>query len=148
MPQGGPAGSECWGSSGGRISARGVQKHHTNILQKVHVGNSPQKIDKDFDVSFSLTFCFIVISGVSQRWEFKGTTKKRSAKKCCRNAFTKKSTKNPKPIFFSVLFITFLGVSRYGEGKNTIKEYKKKKSDPGPFLFLAAPCQQIRGVPL
>jgi hypothetical protein len=55
-------------------------------------------------------FCFIAVSGVSQRWEFKNTTKK-IQNKSCPKVFTKYSTKNPKPTFSRLCFITFLGVS-------------------------------------
>jgi hypothetical protein len=83
-----------------------------------------------FDVGFSSVFlvlCCIAVSGVCQRWEFKNTTKNVLQTKSCRKAFTKKSTKNPKPIF-SIFLITFLGVSRWGEFKNTIKKIYHTKN--------------------
>jgi hypothetical protein len=44
----------------GRFSVRGVQKHDFKKMQKVHVKNffreNSQKIDKNFDVTFSSTF--------------------------------------------------------------------------------------------
>jgi hypothetical protein len=77
----------------------------------------PEKIDKNFDVSFSSTFCFIAFSGVSQRLELKQNTTKnvgnfKLAKKRVEKFLPKKSTKNPKPNFSRFPFITFLGVSR------------------------------------
>jgi hypothetical protein len=41
---------------------------------------------------------FMAFSGVSQRWEFKNTTK-RFTKKSCRKVFTKKSTKTQNRLF-------------------------------------------------
>jgi hypothetical protein len=60
----------------GRLSVRGVQKHHKIFLQKLHVENFSQKNRQKFRCQFSLDFfgC-IAFSGVSQRWEFKNTTK-------------------------------------------------------------------------
>jgi hypothetical protein len=83
---------------------RGVQKHEKKIEQKVHGENffreNSQKIDKNFEVSFPSTFFgFIAFEGVTERWEFKNTTKNGLQKKSCRKFLTKKSTKNPKPIF-------------------------------------------------
>jgi hypothetical protein len=47
--------------------------------------------------------------------------KKRFAKKSCRKDFTKKIDQQSTTDFFSIfVFITFLGVSRRGELKNTI----------------------------
>jgi hypothetical protein len=64
-------------------------------------------------VFLRLLFGCIAFSGVSQRWEFKNTTKKTFYKKIVWKSFyTKKSTKNPKPIFFDFVlsrFWAFLG---------------------------------------
>jgi hypothetical protein len=93
------------------------------FLQKVHVETFFKQIDKNVDASFSSTICFIAFLGVSQRWEFKSTTKNILQNKSCRKVFTKKSTKNPKPIFSRFFFITFLGrFSVRGVRKNTIKK--------------------------
>ena len=63
--------------------------------------------------------CFLV-TGVKRHY------RKRFAKKLCRKVFQKNRQKNPKPIFSRFFFITFLGVSRWGELKNTIKKSRKK----------------------
>jgi hypothetical protein len=57
-------------------------------------------------------FCFIAFSGVSQRWEFKNTTKNVLQKKSCREAFTKNRPKTQNRFFSRFCFVTFLGVSR------------------------------------
>jgi hypothetical protein len=94
-----------------------------------------EKIDKNVDVSFSSTFfLFYRIFGCFSAMGVQKHYKKVLQKKSCRKVFTKKSTRSPKPTFSRFLFITFLGVSRQGEFKNTIKKYRKNKSDPSPFL--------------
>jgi hypothetical protein len=60
-----------------------------------------------YDVNFSPIFFLIAFSGVSQRWEFKSTKKNVLQKKSCYKVFTKNSTKNPKPIFFSIFLKSF-----------------------------------------
>jgi hypothetical protein len=58
-------------------------------------------------------FGFIAFSGVSQRWEFKNTTKTVLQENRVKKVFTKKSGGDPKPIFFlNFVLIAFLGVSR------------------------------------
>jgi hypothetical protein len=46
------------------------------FLQTVHIENFSQK-NRQISMSVFLRFfvCFVVFSGVSQRWEFNGTTK-------------------------------------------------------------------------
>jgi hypothetical protein len=83
---------------------------HKYFCKKSMSTAAPKTNRQKFDVNFSLTFCFIAFSGVSQRWEFKNTTKNVLQKKSCRKVFTKNSKKNPKPIFSRFCFITFLGV--------------------------------------
>jgi hypothetical protein len=56
--------------------------------------------------------------------------------------FTKKSTKNPKP-FFLDCFITFFGVSRREELKNTKKSRLKNLVSPGTFLAAEEPTNHV-----
>jgi hypothetical protein len=73
--------------------------------------NISKSFDKNFDVSFSsIFFCFIAFSGVSQRWEFNNTTKKNRVEKFLQKI--KKIDQKSKTDFFSIFFITFLGVCR------------------------------------
>jgi UDP-N-acetylglucosamine:LPS N-acetylglucosamine transferase len=63
-----------------KVSSRGKGsskfKNITNIfLQKVHIENFHQKIDKISMSVFLNFFGFIVLPGVYRRWEFKSTTK-------------------------------------------------------------------------
>jgi hypothetical protein len=59
-----------------------------------------KQIDQNVGVNFSSTlFCFIAFSGVSQRWEFKSTTKNVLPKNCVEK-FLQKIDKNPKPFCF------------------------------------------------
>jgi hypothetical protein len=113
-------------------------------FQKVH-----------FDVSFSSTFfCFIAFSGVSQRWEFKNTTKNVLQKKSCRKVFPKNSTKNPKPTFSRIFFYHVFGrFSMRGVQKHD-KKISENKSHPGPFsystFFFCRPlgnCAYLRRAP-
>jgi hypothetical protein len=131
----------------GRFSVRGVQKYHLKYVYKKSMSKTfPQKIDKNFDVSFSSTFCFVAFSGVSQRREFKNT-KKRCTKKSCRKVFTKKKTdkKMQNRFFCSVCLITFLGISR-GEGiKKYDKKHRENKSSPAPFLASDPPTHHRGG---
>jgi hypothetical protein len=96
-----------------RFSVKGVQKHHKNVLQKVHFENFIRKKSKVFQCQFfSLNFFgFIAFSGASQRREFKNTTKI-FCKKIVSKSFYNKSTKNPKPTFSRFFLSRFLGVSR------------------------------------
>jgi hypothetical protein len=54
------------------------------------------------DVSFSSTFCFIAFSGVSQRWEFKDTTKNAMQENSVKKGFYQKKLKK------NWLFLDFL----------------------------------------
>jgi hypothetical protein len=57
----------------------------------------PKKDAQNFDAVFPrLFFCFIAFSGVSQRREFKNTTKKRFEKNRVEKFLPKKTTKNPR----------------------------------------------------
>jgi hypothetical protein len=67
-----------------------------------------QKFRCQFFLDF---FCFIVFSGAPQRWEFKGTTKNVLQKNRVEK-FLQKNRQKSKTDFFSILCITFLGVSR------------------------------------
>jgi hypothetical protein len=74
-------------------------------MQKVHVEKcfreNSQKIDKNFDVSFTSTFLFYCVFRCYLAIEFKNTTKNVLQK------IDKESTKNPKPIFTLFLFHVF-----------------------------------------
>jgi hypothetical protein len=82
-----------------------------------------------------LIFCFIAFSGVSQRWEFKNTTKCVLQKGSCRKVFTKKSTKKNKTDLFSIFFITFWAFLREGSSKTRQNNLEKKLISPGTFFF-------------
>jgi hypothetical protein len=114
-------------------------------MQKVHVENcfleNPQKIDKNFDVSFSSTFCLFhcvfrcyLAMGVQKHH------KKRFTKQPCRGLFTKKSTKNPKPIS-PRFFANALSEALLGEGssKARLKNLTKNLTGPGTFLASEEP---------
>jgi hypothetical protein len=81
-----------------------------------------KQIDKIFLLVF---FCFIAFLGVSQRWEFKSTTK----------SFLQKFVpKNPK-LFFSRFFSHVFG--RFSAGEGGVPKHHKKPPiffDPGSFL--------------
>jgi hypothetical protein len=106
-----------------------------NFLQKVHVEKQIGKNRQKFRCQFFLDFCdFIAFLGVSQRWEFK--TNKKNCKTIGSKSFYKNPSKNPKPIFSRFVLITFLGVSWWGDLKNTIKNIEK--ADLTLVLFLAS----------
>jgi hypothetical protein len=96
------------------VSRQGEFKNTIKMfLQKVHVENFSQNFDNKFRCQFFLDFfLFYRVFGCFSAMGVQKHHQKRFAKKSCRKVFTKNSTKNPKPIFFSILFITFLGVSR------------------------------------
>jgi hypothetical protein len=68
-----------------------------------------QKLRCQFFLNFFgfIKLTFIAFSGVTWRWEFKNTTKNVLQKTSCRKVFTKKSTKNPKPIFPRLFYHVF-----------------------------------------
>jgi hypothetical protein len=86
-----------------------------------------KKISKCVFLDFDL-FCFIAFSSVSQRWELKNTTKNVLQNN---RVFTKKSTKNQKPIFsrFALSrFWAFLG--------GGVQKHDKKISEKGGARLL------------
>jgi hypothetical protein len=87
------------------------------------------KIGSHFDVSFSST------SLGFQRWEHQNTTKNVLQK-------NRGAGGNPKP-FFSIYFITFLGVYRRGEFKNTTKKIGQKLTNPGTVLASEEPTNHV-----
>jgi hypothetical protein len=97
-----------------------------------------EKIDKFvlFSSTFFLDyFCFIAFSGVSQRWEFKNTTKAactKTASKC----FYKKIEEKIQNRFFSRFFYSrfwaFLGE---GRSKTRRKESGGDLPSPQPWCF-------------
>jgi hypothetical protein len=85
-------------------------------MQKVHVENvsreNSQKIDKNFDVSFPSTYFVLLRFQVSLGDGSSKTLQKTLYKKNCVEKFSKKSTKNPKPVFLDFVlsrFWAFLG---------------------------------------
>jgi hypothetical protein len=69
-------------------------------------------IDKNFDVSASDYFGFVAVSGVSQRWEFRNTTKKFCKKNRVEKFLQKIRPKIQNRFFVEFVYIKFLGVSR------------------------------------
>jgi hypothetical protein len=110
------------------VSRQGEFKNTIKIFwQKVRVENFSQNFDKNFDVSFSLTF--LVLSHF--RVFFSDGSSKTLQKTFCKKNRVEKFLQKNRPkiqnrLFLDFLFITFLGVSREGEFKNTIKKYRKK----------------------
>jgi hypothetical protein len=117
-----------------RFSARGVQKHHVeNFFQ-----NNRQKFRCQVFLDF---LCLIAFSGVSQRWEFKNTKKNIVSK-----SFYKKIDQKSKTNFFSIFFITFLDVSRYGESKSPSPQVPPPL--PSSSQFLACVCVSTQITPV
>jgi hypothetical protein len=100
--------------------------------------NFPNKIDKNFDVSFSSTFfCFIAFSGVSRQ-------KKRFAKNIVSKSFYKEFDKKSKTEFFSVLFYHVFG--RFSvRGLKNDKKYRKINLTSSLFRTLTHPPTMGRG---
>jgi hypothetical protein len=67
-------------------------------------------------------FGFIAFLGVSQRWEFKGTTK---------YVVPKKTNKNPKPKPIVLCFLLSRFWVFYGEGGLKTTHHREKASGPG-----------------
>jgi hypothetical protein len=90
-------------------------------------------------------FCFIAFAGVSQRWEFKNTTKNVLPKIVSKGLY-KKSTKKIQnrfcfvSIFFKSCFWAFLGE---GSSKTRQKNSKKKLTSPGTFLASEEPTNHV-----
>jgi hypothetical protein len=87
-----------------------------------------KKNDKKIDVGF------IAFSGVSQRWEFKNTTKKRFLSKNRAEKFLQKNRQKSQTEFLSILFTHVLGHFSVRRSKKHRKNIENNKSDPGPFL--------------
>jgi hypothetical protein len=141
----------------------------TDFCKKSMSKTNSEKIENTFFVDFFVLcrkqvfrrfFYSIAVSGVSQRWEFKNTTKNVLQKQSCRNVFTKHSAKNPKPIPSPYFYHGFGRFSVRGVQKHDMNKISKNKSDPGPFLAsgdppthhgghricLAAPCRTYRRI--
>jgi hypothetical protein len=96
-------------------------------LQKVHVRNFPRKIDKNFDVSLSS------ILGVSQRWEFKNTTKKHFAKIVSKSVCQKIDKKIQNRFFLDFVLSRFWAFLGEGSSKTRQKKSRKKLTSLGTF---------------
>jgi hypothetical protein len=85
----------------GRFSVRGVQKHHEHVFAKSQCRKPFRKKSTKISMAVFPRFLSIVFSGVSQRREFKNTTK--HVLQSSRKKFLQKiMTNNPKPIFLSI----------------------------------------------
>jgi hypothetical protein len=93
---------------------------------------------------FPLRICFIAFAGVSSRWGSK-TLQKTFYKNNCRKFLQKNRQKIPNRFFSLFYFITFLGVSRWGEFNNTIKNLGTKSDQPWYFSGLRGTNQPRRG---
>jgi hypothetical protein len=91
----------------------GVQKHHVHIFATSPCRKlSPKKSTKTSMSVFPRLFCFVVFSGVSQRWEFKDTKQIVLKKTPYRKVFTKQNrpeVQNHFVLFFLSRFWAFLG---------------------------------------
>jgi hypothetical protein len=105
-------------------------------MSKTFLNISTKKNRCQFFLDF---FLFYRVSGVSQRWEFKNTTKNVLQNKSCRKVFTKNSTKNPKPTFSRFFLSRFWAFLDEGRPKTRLKKCRKNKSDPSPFSYSDPP---------
>jgi hypothetical protein len=121
------------------VSRQGEFKNTIQIfLQKVHVENFFQNIDKKIRCQFFLDFfCFIAFSGVSQRWEFKNTTKMVVQKNRVERILQKIRPKIQNRLFLDFFLSRFWAFLE--EFKNTKKKYRKNKSDPSPLSYSDPP---------
>jgi hypothetical protein len=109
-----------------RFSVRGVQKFH---VEKVFQRNR-QKIRCQGFLDF---FCFVAFLVVSQRWEFKNTSKNVLQTDCVKKKY-KTNDKKSKTDFFSIFLITFLGVF-LGEGKYGLGPFLASDLDTCLYLY-------------
>jgi hypothetical protein len=79
----------------------------------------PKKIDRNFDV------CFTAFSGVSQRRDFKNTTKTFGGKSMSKKKSQKKLRICFPVVFPPIFFIAFLAVSLHEEQKSTIQIFSR-----------------------
>jgi hypothetical protein len=132
----------------------GSSKTRFKKMQKVHVNfffcEGSQKIDKNFDVTFSSIFfgfyrvfrCFLAMG-------FHKHYKKRFIKKSCRKFFSIFFSKTIKKIsqtdFFSICFYHVFGRFSVREFKNTTKNLGKKSDQPWYFFGLRGTNHPRRG---
>jgi hypothetical protein len=74
----------------GRLSARGVQKHHPKKITKSPCRKKIKNFDKNFDVSFSSSFFFNRVFGCFSAMGVQKHYKKRFTKKIVSKSFYKK----------------------------------------------------------
>jgi hypothetical protein len=95
------------------VSRQGEFKNTIKMfLQKVHVENFSQKNRQKFRCKFFLEFFVLSRFRVFLSDESSKTLQKRFATKIVSKSFYKKFDQKSKTDFFSICFITFLGVSR------------------------------------
>jgi hypothetical protein len=109
---------------------RGVQKHDKNKMQKVHVKNffreNSQKIDKNFDVTFSSTFFVLSRFQVLLSDGSSQTLQKMFYKKIVSKSFYKKIDKKiPNRLFLDFVYHVFGCFSVRGVQKHDKKSRKK-----------------------
>jgi hypothetical protein len=122
------------------VSRQGEFKNTIQIfLQKVHVESFSQKNRQAFRCQFSHDF--FCLSRVFLRDGSSKTLQKRFAKKSCRKAFTKNSTKNSQLLFLDFFYHVFGRFSVRGVQKHLLK-YHQNKSDPSPFLASDPPTHR------
>jgi hypothetical protein len=88
---------------------------------------------------FPRLFCFIAVSGVSQRWELKKYYKNYYKKTFCKINRVEKFLQNSRPkvqngFFLGFVLSRFLAFLGEGSSKTPFKKLHPKKTDPGPFL--------------
>jgi hypothetical protein len=87
---------------------KGSSKTRENFsYKKLHVANFPRKNRPKFGCQFFLgVVCFIAFSGVSQRWEFKSTTKN-VLQKVVSKSFDQKIEKKKQTDLFLLIYHVF-----------------------------------------
>jgi hypothetical protein len=109
-------------------------------MQKVHVKNffreNSQKIDKNFDVTFSRLFFVLSRFQVFLSDGSSQTLQKTFYKKIVSKSFYKKIDKKSQTDFFSIFFITFFGRFSVRGVQKHDKKISKKSDQPWYFFGL------------
>jgi hypothetical protein len=114
-------------------------------LQKVHVENFPEKIDKIFDVRFSSTSVVLSRFRVFLSDGSSKTLQKTFCKKVVSKSFSKKIDKKSKTVFSRFVLSRFWAFLDEGSLKNKIKKKIGGKTDQ-PWYFLASEEPTNHGV--